>query len=90
MTPPGGGDRGARVQPRLGEDAVDVVLDGGYGDDEFGGDLGVALARGEQRGDLAFAGGQLAVAQHGQRHHLQYRQVADESVSSARVLVSSP
>src|SRR5262249_33602212 len=55
-----GGDLGAGGEAELGEDAFDVALGGAQGDDQFGGDLPVAQALGDQLGDLAFPGGQHA------------------------------
>src|SRR5215475_11322228 len=55
-----GGDLGAGGEAEFGEDAFDVALGGAWGDDQFGGDLPVAQALGEQFGDLVFPGGQYA------------------------------
>ena len=37
----------AVAQPQLGEDVVDVGLDGGFAEEERGGDLGVGMSVGD-------------------------------------------
>src|SRR5215813_15381850 len=54
------GDLGAGGEAEFGEDVFDVALGGPWGDDQFGGDLLVTQALGDQGGDLAFPGGQYA------------------------------
>ena len=57
--PFGGGPRGdlrARVEAELGEDALDVRINGALGDDQLFGNLAVGATLGNTHRDLAFAG----------------------------------
>ncbi len=55
-----GGDLGARAEAELGQDVLDVVFGGAWGDDQGGGDVFVARSPGHEVGDLLFAAVNLA------------------------------
>src|SRR5215472_3249204 len=55
-----GGDLAAVVEAELGEDVLDVVFRGAFGDVEQVGDLAVGEAAADQFGDFALAPGEAA------------------------------
>src|SRR5262245_57033149 len=78
VTLPGSGNRGSVGQPCLGQDAVNMILDGANREGQPSGNLLVAEAIREERSDLALARrkrcdtrGGLAASRYAQDHHRQ-------------------
>lgn len=45
----------SHLQTQLGEDAADVLVDGGFRDEQLTGNRGIRAARSHEREDIAFA-----------------------------------